>query len=306
MAKSKIVFIAGCQRSGSTLLGDALGATPIFTHVGELHHVWHRGLLLNWLCGCGSPFRDCAFWGRVMTPWAGEPLEQAEELERTRLRMVREMTSVKWCHEVCRDWPNYVDELRRLISQVYDASSAGVVIDSSKSFRQACMLLATEAVDLDVVHLVRDPRSTVFSLVHRTKRHLDDPDRGSMAALSPEAAIDLWLHSNTQAEQLATLPGVRYMRLRYEDFVAAPSDTLTLIARFTGKSADDQGSSESLLIPPSHTISGNPGRLDRTRSRMISHPSRPDSLEPSLKKLVVSRTGALLQRYGYSLLSDTP
>ncbi|MCP5113102.1 MAG: sulfotransferase, partial [bacterium] len=81
----RILFIAGCWRSGSTLLGDLLGAVSGFCHVGELHHVWRRGLELNWLCGCGERFRSCPFWREVTAEWVADSVsDQVARLELAR------------------------------------------------------------------------------------------------------------------------------------------------------------------------------------------------------------------------------
>ena len=266
---AKVLFIAGCWRSGSTLLGDALGGIPGFAHTGEMHHVWSRGLTMNWFCGCGDRFRDCRFWSRVMSPWVDESGARAAELERTRRRMLREMTSVKWCQGVCRDWPDYIGEIRLLLDRVFDATDARIVIDSSKSFRQACILLATGAVELYVVHLVRDPRATVYSLVHRAKKQLDDPEGSTMVTLDEEHAIHHWMEGNRQAERLSDLSGVRYLRVRYEDFVAAPREALRGVAGFAGESAEQIDGDGPLEILASHTISGNPDRMLSSSRREI-------------------------------------
>src|SRR5690606_27812442 len=80
----RIVFIAGSWRSGSTLLGDLLGAAQGLHHVGELHHFWGRGLQMNWRCGCGEKFRSCPFWSRVIGSWGERDPEEARRLDDTR------------------------------------------------------------------------------------------------------------------------------------------------------------------------------------------------------------------------------
>ena len=42
-----------------------LGGLPGCTAVGELRHIWERGVLGNRLCGCGEPFHECPFWSAV-------------------------------------------------------------------------------------------------------------------------------------------------------------------------------------------------------------------------------------------------
>ncbi len=64
-APVKILFLAGWQRSGSTLLHRVLGQIDRVFPAGELWHIWQQGLLEYRLCGCGSRFQDCPFWAEV-------------------------------------------------------------------------------------------------------------------------------------------------------------------------------------------------------------------------------------------------
>jgi hypothetical protein len=62
---TRVAYIAGAGRSGSTLLAMLLGALPGCVSIGELRHMWRRGIQLNQRCGCGEPFWDCPFWSDV-------------------------------------------------------------------------------------------------------------------------------------------------------------------------------------------------------------------------------------------------
>ena len=61
----RVLFIGGLGRSGSTLLDRMLGRLNDVCSVGELVHLWERGLKENNRCGCGERFGDCPFWRRV-------------------------------------------------------------------------------------------------------------------------------------------------------------------------------------------------------------------------------------------------
>ena len=63
--RPRLLFIAGWGRSGSTLLDRILGQVPGVFSAGELRDIWRRGALEDRLCGCGSPFRECAVWRKV-------------------------------------------------------------------------------------------------------------------------------------------------------------------------------------------------------------------------------------------------
>lgn len=111
------------------------------------------------------------------------------------------------------------------------------------------------------MHLVRDPRATVFSLVNRPKKRIDDPEGSTMLSFDPERAIGLWLRSNRQAACLAPAPGCRYLFVRYEDFVGSPRAAAARIVEFARESPERVGDHDMLEVPVNHTISGNPDRL---------------------------------------------
>jgi len=60
-----VAYIGGAGRSGSTVLALLLGKVQGFFPVGGVNSLWERGLLQNYLCGCGVHFRECPFWNEV-------------------------------------------------------------------------------------------------------------------------------------------------------------------------------------------------------------------------------------------------
>jgi len=61
----RVLYIGGLGRSGSTLIERLLGQVPGVCAVGELVHLWDRGITEDERCGCGEPFRQCPFWSQV-------------------------------------------------------------------------------------------------------------------------------------------------------------------------------------------------------------------------------------------------
>jgi len=60
--KSKVIYIVGEGRSGSTLLERILGQHPDIFATGELQYIWNRSFIENQLCSCGKAFYDCEVW----------------------------------------------------------------------------------------------------------------------------------------------------------------------------------------------------------------------------------------------------
>src|SRR5205823_3273110 len=61
-----ILFVMSHGWSGSTILGNGLGAIDGFVHVGELRTLWADGLIGGGECGCRRPIPECPFWTRVL------------------------------------------------------------------------------------------------------------------------------------------------------------------------------------------------------------------------------------------------
>ena len=60
-----VLMLGGFGRSGSTLLERCLAECQGAVGVGEVLHLWERGLRDDELCGCGVPFSACPFWQHV-------------------------------------------------------------------------------------------------------------------------------------------------------------------------------------------------------------------------------------------------
>ena len=60
-----VLYVGGCQRSGSTLLDRMMSQISGHVSTGEIVHLWSRGLSANELCGCGDRFLACPFWSDV-------------------------------------------------------------------------------------------------------------------------------------------------------------------------------------------------------------------------------------------------
>ena len=55
----KVLFIAGWQRSGTTVAGNVLGSAPGAAHIGELHYLWMKEHPAGFECGCGELIFEC-------------------------------------------------------------------------------------------------------------------------------------------------------------------------------------------------------------------------------------------------------
>jgi len=304
---TRVLYIAGTGRSGSTLLAAILGEVEGVFTAGELRFVWERGLLEDRLCGCGLHFGACSLWERVLvTAFGGRSrIDAASALRAQRLRtrirhLPRLLVTSPVPGEAAPD--PHGRRLERLYAAVSSATGAGVVVDSSKLPSYGWLLGTLPGVDLHVVHLVRDPREAARSWM----REKPQPDRGwpaPMQTIGPLKSASLWLLWNTMAELLGRGRPDRHLRVRYEDLIARPEETVRNILATVdlAGAAAPFVDERTVVLQTNHTVAGNPDRLRHGVTRLRAEGARHDGLRTRDRLLVTALTSPLLIRYGYPL-----
>nr|WP_211370882.1 sulfotransferase [Nonomuraea turkmeniaca] len=286
------MYLGGLGRSGTTLLERLLGELPGVVALGEVVHLWERGVRAREPCGCGEPFPTCAFWcqvgDRAFGGWASVTADRVLMLRR---RVDRTRRIGRIAH---RDLAEYVQAYRL----VYAATGARVVIDSSKHASLA-WCLAASGVDVHVVHVVRDPRAVAYSWGRAVAR----PEDGRpMTRWGPARTALHWTAQNAALELLARR-GARVTTVRYEDLLAAPERTLTGLVRALGLAAVPElpfVDGQTAWLGPSHTVSGNPMRFHVGRVELRRDDAWTTGLGAGERRLVDALTWPLRARYGYS------
>jgi hypothetical protein len=186
-----------------------------------------------------------------------------------------------------------------LIESTCEAAGAKVLADSSKSPMRAYVLLRTSGLEMMFLHLVRDPRGVVWSRLKALGRHRE--------AQRPGGRI-LWvvLHSSLDWILVNLLAGAVLLvarggrRVRYEDVVITPRETLAAIGNLVGVdlSAPVQAIVGGAAIDYQHIVAGNPRRLEGAASIAFDHDWRISS--PAWVQNLVWRIAApMARRYGY-------
>ena len=262
-----VLYIGGQGRSGSTLLERAIGQFEGLASVGEVVHLWRRGLRGNETCGCGKPFHGCEFWSAVgdvafggwdqLDPQAAVDLRYAVDRTRYVPLMMRPGLSPKYA----RRRSEYLERLAALYQAMSRVSGASVLVDSSKHASYALLLAATPGIDLRLLHVVRDSPAVAYAW----SRTVERPEAKGipMPTYGPTKSAVMWDVQNSITQTMGRrLP---YLRVRYEDFVESPKDTLLDVLDFAGQGHDaDQLQfldGETLQLAPSHSVAGNPMRF---------------------------------------------
>lgn len=301
-----VAYLAGLGRSGSTLLERLLDAVPGVTALGELTHMWERGLRDDERCGCGERFRACPFWREVGDKAFGgwdqldldDVLLARARVDRT--RHLPELASNVLARPTRRALVDYMLLNRAVHAAAAAVTGAQVVVDSSKRASLAHALHRGGA-RVRVVHVVRDPRGVASSWAKRVPRPETDDPRDLMPVYSAWRSSWLW---NAENLLLETLPrAVPRLRINYEDLVAEPQTTLKTVLAFLGLQPGPASfgflSPAGADLAAGHLVAGNPMRF---RTGLV--PLRQDDgwrhdLPAQDRRVVAVVTSPLRGRYGY-------
>jgi hypothetical protein len=303
----RLVFVGGMGRSGSTLIERLLGELPGFCSVGEVVHLWRRGLVENERCGCGLPFADCGFWGevgaRAFGGWgrldARRVLRLKDSVDRT--RFLPALLNGPGEGALAVRGEQYTELYHRLYSAVAEVSGARVIVDASKHASLAACLRWRYGARMRLLHVVRDPRAVAHSWGKRVTRPDASPGSSEpeMARYSAGRSALQWMTQNSSLDALARL-GTPTLRVRYEDFVADPEAEFGRICDFAGHTGVPLALGEGgVELSEGHAVSGNPMRFRPGPVGVRADQGWRDGLAPWRRHLVTMVTTPTRGRYGY-------
>ncbi len=311
--KIKVLYIAGFGRSGSTILGNILGEVEGLFHGGELNFIWEHNLLENRLCGCGAPFNECEVWGSVFERAFGG-MERADAREMTRLqnlgartRHVPLMLSSRGRRALASRLGKYMARLGRLYRAIGESTDSRVIVDSSKMPSYGYTLGMSPGIELYVVQLIRDPRAAAYSWLKEPRPDADE--RSYMNRVNTVKSSLLWDVWNVSSEALWRGSPGRYMRLRYEDFVAEPRRAVEAILDMLGENAGRSPfgppfvGEREVELGAGHTVAGNPNRFRSGPVRLRPDEEWVSRMRPRDRRLVTLLAFPLLAQYGYPVFT---
>jgi hypothetical protein len=301
----RIVYVLGRGRSGSTIFAQVLGALDGFFSAGEVRALWDPVLSHDSPCACGEPVTGCPVWSEVLGKLGHVDRDQAARWQR---EVVRESRLPRLLRRPAdQRWPALAD-YRRVMAEVYSAvtevTGCRTVVDSSKRPSYAMVVGGLAGLDAYFVHLVRDPRACAYSW--RTRRHTG----ASGATVRQHGAVDAtlrWSLLNLGSEAVLWTAGDRRrLRLRYEDFAAAPRETVAAVAALAGGSVDGAFlGPRTVRVRESHALAGNPSR-HQTGTLVIREDGEWWARQRTLDRWLASAVALpLLRRYRYPLRPDS-
>lgn len=289
---TKILYIAGWGRSGTTLLDNLLGQTDGFVSTGELHHVWKRGLAEGRACGCGLPVTECERWRTVFAAGFGD----LEAVDVTAVRRSQDDIHTRHVRTVLRSVRRgtveqdfvYAGYLRKLYDGIAAATGARVIVDSSKYPTDAVLAAGLPGFEVFVVHMVRDPRAVAFSWQRR--KAVQDKVGGELRRAGLIRSTLVWQFYNTVIASTVrqAVGDDHYRLLRYERFAAEPAAAVRELIAFVGgdPATGPAFRGNEIDLKVTHTGSGNPGRF-RTGATTLRPDDEWRAAMPSWKRAAV-------------------
>ncbi len=299
----KVLYVLGRGRSGSTVFGNVLGELDGFFCGGEIRFLWDPVVVRSSRCGCGSIVFECAVWSQVLARLRDVDLDEVVTWQHA---IVKEHNTVKLLrHRRGRSWhalESYASVMRRLYDALAAVTGARVVVDTSKRPSYAAFLGTLDQFDPFYVHLVREPHASAYSW--RNRKYTSARGDGEVRRRSAFDATVRWDLLNLGSEAVLRRAGpARSLRVRYEDFVAAPRATVDrareLLHETSGPSPflDER----TVTLGVNHTIAGNPARF-ATGTLVLEDKSEWRRAQGRAERWITTLVALpFLRRYGYGV-----
>lgn len=236
MNAKTVIYIAGYGRSGSTLLERILNCNKKLFALGEIANLLSLINDRDSLCSCGRYIYQCEFWSNIIRDIKNYDITKLERLQNN-FQSVNGYIKYNFIKSYDKD-----NVYRKFLVQLFNIIMENVpeeveyIIDSSKTSRnnffRLIILSKLAFLNVKVIHLVRDGRGCMWSNLKDSNKKME---RG-VNAYRPFAAFRTavsWPMANVSAHIFQIISSKKdYCRIRYEDFIDHPNETLKKLEPF--------------------------------------------------------------------------
>jgi len=302
--RTRVLYTAGVGHSGSTILAALLGSQAGIVAAGELDMLLWSDSGEPRVCACTHRVQDCPLWGPVLQRWS---LDLAPQQPSDYFRLQRRFERFRSLPRLMRpstrhsaSFENYTRWTADLMNAIAEVGSGEIVADSAKNPVRALACLQGGAVEMTLIHLVRDPRGVAWSMYKRMQRRSPARRLRSGVAVGLRSAMD-WILINLVTEAVASrYRDVPYVRIRYEDLVRDPATVLDRVgaAARTDLAALGDRASRGEVFGFGHIVAGNRAR-ERGPQPLATDADWQENSPRWLRRLIWLLTGWVARRYGY-------
>lgn len=268
---TKLIYILGAGRSGTTLLDIVLGNQDSLCSCGELNRFPKR----NGIPPLITNENKLNFWENYRN-------QLQEELNVTNLREYIRVTDkfeyhsgyiASFFYRSNKDYEKYSEYLFHFFNILSNLITTPTIIDSSK-YPGRLYNLVKLGYDVKVIYLIREPSMVVRSF---ERKNIEQPSKNSILAIAYYFSVNLLCHIT-----IALLgPTVKSVKIKYEDFIQNPAGILQLISEkldvelgdLIGKVMND----ENLLV--GNLFDGNRIRLKNEIEIIRERKEKPNGLK---------------------------
>jgi hypothetical protein len=300
-----LVYIASNGHSGSTLLDLLLGAHPNIWTLGEAQNLPWELRNPRAPCGCGTPVEDDDFWKPLLDDI---PLD----IEGYHIGYFRNIAQVgkvlRWDllpdvfrNEISDEWRPAVQEYGesnfRYFNVVREAAEDRTgeriqwLVDNSKDPYRLFWLHHSGYFRTRVIHLVKDPRAFVYSMV----KGYDSPPWSAILRYTAR-----WIIENMIISRVAE-KGVfdeNVFHLTYEQLARAPKETMDNVTAWLDVD-DGQDLTDGFRNYENHALSGNMMRWRQSENSIQLDERWKTNLSPAVKEFVSTVTRPFVRACGY-------
>jgi hypothetical protein len=187
-----------------------------------------------------------------------------------------------------------------LFVSLQKVSKANIFIDSSKFPSHGFILSQISPIELQVLHLIRDPRAVAYSW---KRKKVFDPGKDPAGLIQPHSTIRstiMWDWWNFLIEWLWGRED-NYTRVFYEQFIHQPASELRrALATLDGEALRPPPIEDhSVRLGLHHSVSGNPSRFQTGVVKLQLDDEWTRSMTPSERLVINTLSLPLLIRYHY-------
>ncbi len=247
-----ILYIMGTGRSGTTILEILLSNNPGIFGVGEVTNIFQDGFTDDETCSCGKPTSACEHWSSVRQQcnWKEADISNLNQL----------FVDIAWHTQFPKVASGLVTRNKKVIfsktneclfQSSADISDANIVVDSSKYAGRALELARAFPQSVKIICLTRSPAG----LINAFKK----TDAAEQKPKSLSGTIYYYLYTLACFRIVAWLLKSRVLRIRYEDMIANPDQTLCRIESWGGIDLSQTKSilKEKKWLETGHIVTGN-------------------------------------------------